>query len=361
MDDLLFLLHFVTTAVWRVLPFFAVSIFLSVLVNALDLSEAIRRAFAARMGVAILLATAVGAFSPFCSCTVVPIVAAMLASGVPLAPVMSFWIASPTMDPEIFVLSVGILGWPMALARLVSTLILSLAAGYLTFLLTRSGFLRDLGAGLRVRAAAVVTGGSPAAALDSCCAAGFPASQVQPQPLLALSAIPAGSAAGCQASACALPASAAPRQPAWRQQLAGSLRAIQWPQFGREMARQSWQLGRWLLLAFFLEALIVAYLPQPAIVATLGGDGWWAVPLASLIGVPLYLNNMGALPVIGGLLAQGMQPGAAIAFLIAGPVTTLPAMTAVYGVVRKRVFALYLAISLVGAILLGWLVNLVLL
>jgi hypothetical protein len=55
-----------------------------------------------------------------------------------------------------------------------------------------------------------------------------------------------------------------------------------------------------------------------------------------------------------------MQPGAAIAFLIAGPVTTVPAMSAVWGVVTRRVFALYLGVSLLGAVILGWLTNLIL-
>jgi uncharacterized membrane protein YraQ (UPF0718 family) len=91
----------------------------------------------------------------------------------------------------------------------------------------------------------------------------------------------------------------------------------------------------------------------------LGDNNWFAVPLAALIGIPLYLNNLAALPIVSGLLAQGMQSGAAIAFLIAGPVTTIPAMTAVWGVVSRRVFALYLALGLGGAIILGFIVNLI--
>ena len=143
MNDLREILQFVATAVGHSWPAFFLSILLSVLVRALKLDGSIRSAFAARVGVSILLATLVGAFSPFCSCTVVPIIAGLLASGVPLAPVMSFWIASPTMDPEIFALSVGILGWPMALVRLGATLALSLAAGYGTLALSRSSFLRQ--------------------------------------------------------------------------------------------------------------------------------------------------------------------------------------------------------------------------
>jgi uncharacterized membrane protein YraQ (UPF0718 family) len=80
--------------------------------------------------------------------------------------------------------------------------------------------------------------------------------------------------------------------------------------------------------------------------------------LAALVGVPLYLTNISALPIVSGLLAQGMEPGAAIAFLIAGPVTTIPAMTAVWGIVHPRVFFLYLSIGLIGAIILGLITNL---
>src|SRR5215218_1114940 len=133
---------FVAASAWKILPVFLLSVSAGVLIRALELDGAIRRAFSHRVGISILLATAVGAFSPFCSCTVIPLVAGLLIAGVPLAPVMAFWIASPTMDPEIFALSVGFLGWPLAVARLLATLILSLGAGYLTLLLTRSGLLR---------------------------------------------------------------------------------------------------------------------------------------------------------------------------------------------------------------------------
>ena len=126
------------------------------------------------------------------------------------------------------------------------------------------------------------------------------------------------------------------------------------------MAVDSWRLGKWLFLAFLLEALMVRYVPQPAIAGVLGEGSRFAVVLAALIGIPLYLNNVAALPIVSGLLAQGMRPGAAIAFLIAGPVTTVPAMSAVWGVVTRRVFGLYVGVSLVGAVFLGWLTNLVL-
>jgi uncharacterized membrane protein YraQ (UPF0718 family) len=109
-----------------------------------------------------------------------------------------------------------------------------------------------------------------------------------------------------------------------------------------------------------MEALITLYVPQEAIATILGEGNVFAVPLAALIGIPLYLSNFSALPIVSGLLAQGMQSGAAIAFLVAGPVTTVPAMTAVYGVVQKRVFVLYLSLGLFGAMVMGVVANLLL-
>ena len=109
-----------------------------------------------------------------------------------------------------------------------------------------------------------------------------------------------------------------------------------------------------------MEALITLYVPQEAIAKVLGEGNALAVPLAALIGIPLYLSNFSALPIVSGLLVQGMQPGAAIAFLIAGPVTTIPAMTAVYGVVQKQVFVLYISLGLFGAMVMGLLTNLLL-
>jgi hypothetical protein len=69
---------------------------------------------------------------------------------------------------------------------------------------------------------------------------------------------------------------------------------------------------------------------------------------------PAYTHNFSALPMISGLLAQGMSPAAALAFLIAGPTTTLPAMAAVWSLVSRRVFALYVSFVLMGAIIMGY-------
>ena len=329
MSEGVWLAQFVAGEVWSILPAFAISIALGALIRALQLDGLIRRAVETRIALAVLLATAVGAFSPLCACTVVPVINGLLYSGVPLAPVMSFWIASPTMDPEKFALTVSMMGWPLAVARMLATLVLSLGAGYLTMALTRGGMLAEvLKRPAARRPLPIIAGGSDVTTEStSCCA---------PAALACCATTPVSTA------------------------FAERLRSVHWPTVVRQMAAESWRLGKWLLLAFILEAVIVRYVPQATIAGVLGQGSHFAVILAALIGIPLYLNNVAALPIVSALLAQGMQPGAAIAFLVAGPVTTVPAMSAVWGVVTRKVFALYLGTSLVGAVVLGWLTNLVL-
>ncbi len=130
--ELKFITDFVIENFINIWPYLLLTIPIAVAVQLSGASAYIRQALSAKPMIAILLATLVGAFSPFCSCTVIPVVAALLIGGVPVAPVMSFWIASPSMDPETFFLSVAMIGWEMAVWRLVATLVLSLGAGYIT-------------------------------------------------------------------------------------------------------------------------------------------------------------------------------------------------------------------------------------
>ena len=344
---------FVAASAWKILPVFLLSVSLGVLIRALKLDGAISRAFSHRVGVSILLATAVGAFSPFCSCTVIPLVAGLLIAGVPLAPVMAFWIASPTMDPEIFALSVGFLGWDLSVVRLIATLVLSLGAGYLTLLLSRGGLLGKV---LRREEPEARPEGR-----EGCCAPETPAA-AGPVPV-ALGPKPSYASGpfvtraerpepSCGAG-CATGEVPGPDSERWYASALAGLRALSWPEVGRDVARESWRLGRWLLVAFALEALILAYVPQEAIAGVLGGQNPLAVPLAALVGLPLYMTEAAALPVVSGLMQGGMSPGAALAFLNAGPATTVPAMVAVWSLVRPRVFALYVGVALIGATALG--------
>jgi uncharacterized membrane protein YraQ (UPF0718 family) len=117
-------------------------------------------------------------------------------------------------------------------------------------------------------------------------------------------------------------------------------------------------LAKWLTLAFILESLMVAWIPAETVTATLGGDGLLPILTATLIGIPAYLNGYAALPLVAALIDQGMAPGAGMAFLVAGGVTSIPAAMAVWALSKPRVFALHIGMSLTGAFASGLLFQL---
>jgi uncharacterized membrane protein YraQ (UPF0718 family) len=362
-DQILAVTNFIAGAFLHVWPYLLITIPVAVLVRMSGASKYISRAFQTQPLVAIFLATAVGAFSPFCSCGVIPVIAALLIGGVPLAPVMSFWVASPSMDPEIFFLSVATLGWELAVWRLGATLVLSLSAGFITHFIVGRGWL----GGQFVR-------GQPTASTQSTWTllkngwGRLKGGLKAPTPALGFaagSALQSPGVASCTTSADAC--QSGPTSTSGSGSSIGSTEAtscsVAPTPFKRRLLSETWDattmVAKFMLLAFFLEALIELYVPSEWITGLLGPGNPWAIPTAALIGVPVYTSNLAALAMVGGLLTQGMNPAAALAFLIAGPTTTIPAMAAVWGLVTRRVFVLYISFALVGAMALGYLYALV--
>jgi uncharacterized membrane protein YraQ (UPF0718 family) len=369
--DLDRIIDFIINSFIHVWPYLLLSIPLAVGVKMSGASRHIKRAFDGHPVTAILLAVAVGAFSPFCSCGVIPVVASLLVGGVPLAPVMAFWIASPSMDPEIFFLSVASLGWELAVWRLAATLSVSLLGGFVTHLAERSGWLgegylrltepatpatslrrRVRDRWLELKAAIGRLAARPSVAAGVCCASGESVAVIE---LGGFQADPQvdeiGSGSGpCESCEVTTP----PEAPCDVEETGFRTKLLV------ETAAATWMVAKFMALAFLLGALIEIYVPAEWIAATLGARNPLAVLTAAILGIPVYTSNLTALPLIGGLLAQGMDPGAAIAFLIAGPTTTLPAMAAVWGLVSRRVFTLYVGFALAGGLAFGLLYDLLL-
>jgi uncharacterized membrane protein YraQ (UPF0718 family) len=349
---------FITEAFVHIWPYLLITIPLAVAVKLSGAARFIEQAFSARPIKAILLATLVGAFSPFCSCGVIPVVASLLLGGVPLAPVMSFWIASPSMDPEIFFLSVATIGWKLAIWRLGGTLVLSLAAGLITHALVGRGWLgsevlrsrrggrRQVLAGLWSAALRLWKSLLPSRPAEPALA--WVGATATPDSRVLETEVPLA----CGSSSCGGGECSEQQQPG-SVSSTGEERKGLWRRLAGETASATWMVARFMALAFLLEAILVLYVPAEWVTGLLGAENRFVVPLAALIGVPVYTSNLTALPLVGGLLNQGMSPGAALAFLVAGATTTLPAMAAVWGLVRPRVFSLYIAFVLVGAIALG--------
>ncbi len=291
---------------WEMLPFFALAIGIAAYARASSADALIARAFSGHPVRATLLAAMVGAVSPFCSCGVIPLIAAMLGAGVPLAPVMAFWIASPIMDPEMFVLTAAGIGFNFAVAKTLAAMAMGLMAGLSILVIQRSGGLR-----------------SPLRAeITSCCG-----------------------------NSCGSSAEPTVSWNFWREARRVDL-------FTAEAATIGIFLGKWLTLAFFLETLMLAYVSSDWIAAYVGPENWFAIPLAAIVGAPSYLNGYAAIPLVSGLIEIGMTPGAAMAFVTAGAVSSIPAAIAVWALVRKPVFLLYLLLGLTGSMLTAWIYQL---
>ncbi|MEM8788828.1 MAG: permease [Pseudomonadota bacterium] len=252
----------------------------------------------------IVLGAVVGGLAPFCSCEVIPFVAAMLALGAPLSAAMAFWLASPLMDPAMFMITAGTLGLPFAVAKTVAAVGLGLFGGFAVQALARTTLFADP---LRAR----------------------PAS------------------GGCCAAAAATPGLGA--RPVWRFWQDGQRRAT----FAATARDNGLFLLKWMTLAYVLEALMMRHIPAEWIAGALGGDGPGTVLLAALVGGPAYLNGYAAAPLLAGLVEQGMSQGAAMAFVIAGGVSCIPAAVAVWALVKPRVFLGYLSLAFIGALAAG--------
>jgi uncharacterized membrane protein YraQ (UPF0718 family) len=293
-------------SLWEMLPFFALAIGIAAYAKATSADTLIAKAFSGNPVRATMLAALVGAISPFCSCGVIPLIAAMLGAGVPLAPVMAFWIASPIMDPEMFILTAAGIGFNFAVAKTLAAMAMGLFAGFSVLVIKRYGGLE-----------------SPLRAeVSSCCG-----------------------------SSCASDKPANVLWKFWREPARVAT-------FNQESLSIGVFLGKWLTLAFFLESLMIAYVSSAWIAGYVGPDNWFAIPLAAMVGAPSYLNGYAAIPLISGLIEIGMTPGAAMAFITAGAVSSVPAAIAVWALVKKPVFVLYLALGLTGSMITAWVYQL---
>ncbi len=300
--------RFALQGLLHVAPFLLLSIGIAAYAQASGADNLIARAFQGRLPVMISGAALIGALSPFCSCGVIPLISALLSMGVPVAAVMAFWLSSPLMDPSMFMLTVGTLGLPFAIAKTIATVAVGLLGGFGTLLLMKTYAPQAFAAPLKEGAGNGGCGGSTI------------------------------------------------RNP----------KAIVWRFWPEPQRRQKfWQgarkntlfLGKWLALAFLLESLMVAYVPDGWIGAVAGDGSLLAVVGASLVGIPAYLNGYAALPLVNELITQGMSPGAGMAFLLAGGATSIPAMIAVFALARRPVFYAYLGFAFAGSVLAGLAVD----
>ena len=294
-------LSFASTAFLGTLPYIAFAVLLIAWMKAAGAEAMVASAFKGRELQMILLASLFGGLAPFCSCEVIPFIAGLLAFGVPVSAVMAFWLSSPLIDPPTLFITAAALGWPFAVGKAVSAVLLGLFGGLAVKVMMAGGLFSDP---LRPRSA---SGG---------CGCG-------PSPFEGM--------------------------PVWRFWTEPKRIEV----FRAEALANGLFLVKWLAMAYILEALLVTYVPASLIASLVGGEGLLPIVTAALVGMPAYLNSYVAPPLLAGLMEQGMGAGAAMAFMVAGAVSSIPAMAAVWSLVRGGVFAAYLGLGVTGAVLSG--------
>jgi len=278
-------------------------ILVSAWVNASGVGGRIRQAFEGSRFTTILIASMVGAVTPVCGITVLPLMAGLLASGVPLAPVMAFWLSSPVTDPAMFSVTAATLGIHFAIAKTIAAFLLG------------------------------VFGGATVATIASRVWVRSPLREVG----LAASL---GQQAHC--------ASSQVQYAIWRD----SARAAQ---FGSELWAMTKLIVICLGLAFAVEYQMQIHMQPEALADYVGKQSVWAIPLAVLVGSPAYLDGYAALPFTRGLIDHGMSQGAAMAFLVSGSVVSIWGAIAIFPVLKIKPFLLYMLLALVGSLAVGWL------
>ncbi|UOA26115.1 permease [Pseudosulfitobacter sp. DSM 107133] len=293
--------RFAAQALLNTAPFILFAVMAVAYLKASGAETILAKAFEGNTARMIVMAALLGGLSPFCSCEVIPFIAALLAVGAPLAAVMAFWLASPLMDPAMFAITSGTLGFEFAMAKTLAAVGLGMFGGFGTWALARSPIFAEP---LRERPA-----------VGGCCGVKKPFSGA----------------------------------PVWKFWTEDSRRET----FRETALDNGLFLLKWLTLAYVIEALMLTYVPASLIAGLLGGTGLGPILMGALVGAPAYLNGYAAVPLVDALLAQGMSQGAAMSFVIAGGVSCIPAAIAVWALVKPRVFAAYLGFAIVGAMLAG--------
>lgn len=294
--------RFVAGGLLAVAPIVIPGIVLAAWIMASGAGSHIAGLFEGRLVYSILAASAIGAITPVCGVTVLPLMAGLLAAGVPLAPVMAFWLSSPITDPAMLATTAATLGIGFAVGKTVAAFGLGLWGGAVTSVFARRDWAK---ASLRNnRIVGKLSQGD-----------------------------------------CGTSLTFDPR--VWKDRQRTRI-------FRENFAATTRLILICLIPAFAAEYALNAVLQPEALSAYVGEDVWWAIPFAVFVGAPAYLDGYAALPLTRGLMDHGMSPGAAMAFLVSGGVVSIWGAMAIFPVIRLKPFLLYLALALSGSLASGY-------
>jgi uncharacterized membrane protein YraQ (UPF0718 family) len=267
------------------------------MVNSYFTPERTRALLAGRHeGVGNVMAALLGIVTPFCSCSAVPLFIGFVQAGVPLGVTFSFLISAPMVNEIALTLLFGLFGWKVAALYLGLGLSIAIVSGYIIGHLKMEAHLEDW---VRNMAHVQATVGADELTLTDRIYAGF-------------------------ASV-------------------------------REIVGKVWP---YVLAGIAIGAGIHGYVPQDFMAGLMGKDApWWSVPVSVLIGVPMYTNAAGIIPIVEALLAKGASLGTVLAFMMSVIALSLPEMVILRKVLKPRLIATFIGVVSVGIMLVGYVFN----
>lgn len=242
-----------------------------------------------------IVAALLGIVTPFCSCSAVPVFIGFIESGVPLGITFSFLISSPMVNEVAIVMLWGLLGWEITAIYISSGVIIAIIAGYLIGKFKLEHLVQDYVYEMKVGDTEIVD-----------------------------------------------------------QSITERLQYAR--DYTKEILKKVWI---YVIVAIALGGFIHGYAPEDFLVQYAGKDNIWAVPMAVLIGVPLYSNAAGVIPIVTALIQKGMSLGTALAFMMAVTALSLPEMIILRNVLKPRLIAIFVAILAVSIIFTGYLFNII--
>ncbi|MBU0744946.1 MAG: permease [Gammaproteobacteria bacterium] len=242
-----------------------------------------------------IIAALLGIITPFCSCSAVPLFIGFVSAGVPLGVTFSFLIAAPMVNEIALVLLYGLLGWKLALAYLLTGLCVAIVAGLVIGRSRPEKYVEDWVKNIRFDAASEQKAKS-----------------------------------------------------SWHDRILFAYSSVV------DIFRRIWL---YVLIGIALGAFIHGYVPQGFMAFVMGSDSWWSVPLAVLLGVPLYSNAAGIIPVVEALISKGAAIGTVLAFMMSVIALSFPEMVILRKVLKPRLIGIFLVTVVVGVVMVGYLFN----
>jgi hypothetical protein len=243
------------------------------------------------------VAVGLGALTPFCSCSSVPLFIGFVEAGIPLGVTFSFLIASPMINEVAAVILVGILGWKLAALYIGAGLVVAWFGGIIMQRFRPERWVEDYVWKIRMGEAA----------------ASRPDTSLRGRHRYALGEV-------------------------------------------REILRRIW---KWVFIGIGVGALFHGFVPAEWVVEHLGDGQWFAVPAAVLVGIPLYSNATGVIPVAEAMLGKGVAVGTVLALMMSIAALSVPEMLILRKVIRWPALALFAAVLAVSFVLVGWGFNLI--